>query len=123
MPIKVDDSGTPYMDPGRLKHQITFLDQVIGSDVSGTSLTYAAADPPETAAAEIRPMRGTDKIKAGQEVSQVLIIVTIRYRATATANRRIQAPGGSVYVIQAVENIGLQNTWMELTCMGIGSND
>jgi SPP1 family predicted phage head-tail adaptor len=122
MPVKIVN-GEPVMDPGRLRHLITFLNPVTSIANAGAEVDWVASSPPETARAEIAPFRGIDVIKAGQDISQVMIMITLRYRSDVLANRRIQAPNGSQYVIRAVQNVLERNRWMELTCMALGSND
>lgn len=115
-------NGLPWIDPALLRHRITFLDQKIVTDASGTGVVYQAGNPPERCWAELMPVRGIDLIKAGQDVSQVTVMATIRYRASATAQRRIRMKNGSVYVIQAIENVLEMGTYQVMTCLGLGSN-
>lgn len=107
MPIRYTKSGEPYIDPVRMKAQITFLEPMTGSDVSGTTVTYQVGAPPDIAWAEIISVRATDVIKAGQDVSQVFITANIRYRPASprTAQMRFQDSRGNQYVIMAVEDL------------------
>lgn len=87
--------------------RITFLEPTSGMDASGAVTSYAPASPPDMAWAEIVPVRGTDVIKSGQDVSQAFIAATIRYRPASprTAQMRFQDSRGLVYVIQSVEDV------------------
>ncbi len=117
------NSPWPSIDPGQFRHQITLLEQVSSSDASGMTVTYQPDDIPVTAWAKIEYLRGMDIIKAGQDISQVYLKITAWYRPEFTANKRIQAPNGNQYVIQAVENVSEMNVYMVLTCLGIGANN
>jgi len=117
------NSTFPTIDPGQFRHQITLLEQVVGSDASGATVTYAPESQPVKAWAKIEYLRGTDIIKSGQDVSQVYLKITAWYRAEFSANKRIQGPSGNQYVIQAVENVLEMNTYMVLMCLGVGANN
>lgn len=105
MPIRYKD-GEPFLDPAKMKARITFLEQVTGMDASGTKVTYAAGSPPDVTSAEIVPIRGTDLIKAGQEVSLAYVSATIRFRPPGrSANTRFRDSRGRVYIIQAVDDV------------------
>jgi SPP1 family predicted phage head-tail adaptor len=113
----------PTIDPGQFRHQITLLSETTISDASGVSVTWAAASPPVTAWAKIEYLRGTDLIKAGQDVTQAYLKVTMWYRPQFTAQSRIQTLSGNQYIIQAIENVLEMNTYMVLTCLGVGGNN
>jgi SPP1 family predicted phage head-tail adaptor len=116
-------SDWPTVDPGRFRHQITLLEQVAGSDASGAKVDYKADDIPVTAWADFEYLRGTDIIKAGQDISQVYAKVTMWFRPEFTANKRIQTSDGAQFVIQAVENVRRMNMYAVLMCLGIGPNN
>ena len=118
-----DSSYPPDVDPGELIHRITFLDQVIGNDASGASVSYAPGNPAKQAWARIKWLRGTDVIKAGQDVSQAFAEVTIRYRQDVSASQRIQTPSGTVLIVQAMQNVREMNMWLALRCIAVGNND
>jgi len=118
-----DNPSWPTIDPGQFRHQITLLEQVPGSDASGVTVTYTPDSNPIVAWAKIDYLRGDAMIKAGQDVSQVYLKITMWYRAEFTANKRIRAPNGNQYVIQAVENVLEMNTYMVLMCLGVGANN
>lgn len=107
MPIRYTKDGEPYLDPSRMTAQITFLDPVAGTDASGATVSYAPGSPPDTAWAEIVPVRGADALKAGQDVSMVYITATINYRASnpRTAQMRFWDSRMNQYVIKAVEDV------------------
>jgi|ERR1700733_11990146 len=128
MPLKPEGLW-PSINPGALRHIITRLNQVIGSDSSGANISYAPASPPVTAFAEIKILSGTDAIKAGQDVAQITAEVTIRgygnpqYVATWQPNQRIMIPNGNTFVIKAIRNIEERNILLVLVCIGIGLNE
>lgn len=113
----------PSIDPGEFRHHFTFLNQIPASDASGTSVSWSAASPPETAWGKMQMVRGTDVIKSGQDTAQVFMMLTTWYRSGSYSNKRIQTPNGSQFVIQAVENVLQMNAFMVLTCIGIGANE
>jgi head-tail adaptor len=104
--IRYTKDGEPYLDPSAMKALITFLEPTTTTGTSGSVTGYAPGSPPDTTWAEIVPVRGTDVIKAGQDVSQVRITATVRYRAPGrSAQDQFQDARGLVYVIQAVEDV------------------
>jgi SPP1 family predicted phage head-tail adaptor len=117
------NTAWPAINPGQFRHKITLLEQTSGSDESGVTVTYQPDNPPVTAWAKIEYLRADDVIKAGQDVSQVFLKVTMWYRPEFATNKRIQAPNGNQYVIQAVENVGGMNIYGVLMCVGIGANN
>lgn len=121
MPIRFID-GQPWIDPALLQHRVTFLEQTAGSDASGSTATWVAGNPPDATWAEILPMRAEDVIKGGQDISQVRISVTLRYRADRAATARLQVPNGSQYVIEGIQNVAEMNLYLVLTCLAIGPN-
>jgi SPP1 family predicted phage head-tail adaptor len=107
MPIRFTRSGEPYLDPARMNAQITFLEPVTGADASGTTVTAQVGNPPDTAWAEVLPVRGTDVIKAGQDVSKTYVTATVNYRPDnpRSAQDKFQDSRGFVYVIQSVQDL------------------
>jgi SPP1 family predicted phage head-tail adaptor len=116
-------NGIPWIDPAKLRHRITFLDPESSMGAGGVSTKWLPGDPPERAWAEVLPMRGTDVIKAGQDVSQVWLTITIRFRKSVRADRRILGRRGNRYVIQAIENVAEMDMFLVLNCLAIGPND
>jgi head-tail adaptor len=117
------NADIPTVNPGTFRHQITLLSPVAGSDASGATLTYQASVPPVTAWASIDYIRGADLIKSGQEATQAIIKVTSWYRSQFTPQSRLQLPSGASFIIQYLENVKEMNTFMILTCLGLGSAD
>jgi SPP1 family predicted phage head-tail adaptor len=112
-------SSWPKVDPGKMVHQITFLQQVKGTNISGTVMTWA---PWLTTWASIDPVRGIDMLKAGQDVTQVYLTIKIRWQTGILPNMRIQSDMGETYIIQAIENPGERNVILVLTCLAMGLN-
>lgn len=112
----------PTIDPGEFRHLVTFLDQVTVIDASGVGTDYSPADPPLQAYVKIEPMRAIDVMRAGETASQVYMEITGWYMPEVTPSQRILAPGGSQYVIQSIRNILGMNSFMVMTCVGIGAN-
>lgn len=110
--------GWPQVNPGKMVHSVTILQQQTVSDVSGTSIQWVAF---LTTWAQIDPIRATDVVKWGQDTAKLFLIVTIRWQARIVPNMRIQAANGT-YVIQAIENPGERNVILVLTCLGLGAN-
>lgn len=112
----------PSIDPGEFRHQFTLLEQKSGMGTAGVTIEYVPGKPPITAFGKQDFIRGTELIKSGQDVSQVYLKLTMWYRAEFSPNKRIQAPSGAKYIIQAVENVRGMNTYAVLTCLGVGEN-
>jgi SPP1 family predicted phage head-tail adaptor len=75
-----------------------------------------------TTYAAIEPVRGIDKIRAGQDVTQLFVTVTINWQSDILANMRVQALNGT-YIIQAIENPYEMNMILKLTCLALGVNE
>ena len=80
--------------------------------------------------AYLEVLRGTDLIRAGQDVTKTWVDLTIRYLPGIEPQMRVQLPdystvpvGVTTYVIQAVEYIEHRGVLLKLTCLGIGTND
>jgi SPP1 family predicted phage head-tail adaptor len=112
----------PEIDPGRFRQRITLLERRQDQDASGAKTTYAPATPPVRAWAEIVFVRGTEVLKAGQDVSQVFLTLTTWYRKELVKGGRFLAPDGSEFIIQALENVRMLNVYHVLTCIGVGGN-
>ena len=124
MPIRYNEDGEPYIDPGKLSELVTFLAPVTGTDASGAAVTWAISDPPDTAYAELVSIRAEDVIKGGQDVSKVWVTITIRYvKPGRQATAQVQDSSGNIYIIEAVENISpARKKYQKLTCLLIGTN-
>lgn len=113
------DSGYPSVDPGDLRHPITWLFQTTGTDSSGVSITWQPSTPPVISWAKIDPMNARDLIRGGQTVSEVVTIVTVRFDPTIVATSRFQTEWGSQFVVEGVNDLQNRHVLMELTCLGI----
>jgi len=113
----------PSIDPGELRHRITFLAPLAGTDASGAMVSYVAANPPVTARAKIEIPSGTDTIKSGQDISAVVALVTIRYQASVSQNQRFVTEQGSTFIIRAIKNLEDRNRVLEMVCVGLGANE
>jgi head-tail adaptor len=117
------DPGYVDINPADLRHQITFLEQSTAVDASGVGIVYAPGIPPDVAWAKMQAIKAADVIKGGSDVSQVRMTVTIRYRPRRVPSMRFQTANGSVYVIEAIENVLEMNALLVMTCLGIGASE
>ena len=111
-------SSWPMLDPGKMVHQISILQETTVSDISGTAQAWA---PFVDAWAQIDPVRGIDVLKSGQDTTQLYLTVKIRWQDGIKANMQVQTVNGT-YVIQAVENPGNRNIILILNCVALGQN-
>jgi SPP1 family predicted phage head-tail adaptor len=109
------------IDPGEFRHRITLLQATAGSDASGSTVTYIPDNV--QAWAKIKYLRGIEAIKAGLDVTQTYLEVTMWYRPEFTADQHIQGPNGNEYIVQSVENVNEINQYTRLTCLGLGTNN
>jgi head-tail adaptor len=112
----------PAINPGEFRHQVSLLVPVTTQDGSGSVVTYELANPAISAWVKIVYVRGDEIFKSGQDVSQSIVKLTGWYRPEFTVTTRVQLPDGNPVIIQYLENVNLMNTYMVLTCMGIGTN-
>jgi SPP1 family predicted phage head-tail adaptor len=112
----------PAIDPGSFTQLLTFLVQASTLDASGEAVSYVAGNPPLTAWGSVKHVKGTDKIAAGQEVAQDLVTIKTWWQPQILTTMRVQSPTGSIYIIQAVENVDELNIYAVLTCLGVGVN-
>ena len=77
-----------------------------------------ALSPVISAWAKIEPMKGSDVIRSGQQITQLPVIVSMYFDARVRSKMQLQALYGR-YVIQAVRNVLELNAVMELTCLAI----
>jgi head-tail adaptor len=108
----------PTIDPGKMIHWGTILQQIASSDISGSTVVWT---PLLSTWAEIDPVRGTDVINSGQITTQLFLTVKIRWQAGPRANMRWQGLNGT-YVIQSIENPGERNILLVLNCLALGAN-
>jgi head-tail adaptor len=108
----------PSLDPGELRHQITILGPVPATDVSGSTVALV---PLVTCYAKIEVVKGLDVIRAGQETTQIYLIVSMWWQAGIAANMQVQALNG-LYLIESVENVLELDVVLKLNCLAIGKN-
>ena len=80
--------------------------------------TDTVLSPVISAWARIEPMKGTDTIRSGQNITQLPVIVSMYYDARVQSRMQIQTLNG-LYVIQSIRNVLELNAVMELTCLAI----
>ena len=110
------------IDPGKFTQLLTFLSQIISADSTGETTTYAVGNPPVTAWGSVDHVKGTDKLAAGQDVAQDLVTIKCWWDPRITSAMRVQSPTGSIYIVQAIENVEEANVYLVLTCLGLGAN-
>jgi head-tail adaptor len=108
----------PVVDPGKMVHQIQILRQAPGKDVSGTRVDFS---PFITTWAQMEPVKGTDMLRSGQDITQLYITVTIRWQDGIQPNMKVQAQNGT-YIIRSIENPGERNVILVLNCLALGLN-
>lgn len=111
-------SAWPMLDPGKMVHRISILQETTVDDVSGTAPDWTAF---VDTWAQIDPVRGIDVLRAGQDTTQLYLAVKIRWQVGILANMRVQTLNGT-YIIQAVENPGNRNIILVLNCIALGLN-
>lgn len=112
-------SSWPQIDPGKMVHQVTILQQQTVQDISGTSLQWV---PFVQTWAQIDPVRGIDVVRSGQDTTKLFLTVKIRWQTGILPKMRVQSLNGT-YVIQAIENPGERNIILVLLCLGLGANE
>jgi SPP1 family predicted phage head-tail adaptor len=111
-------SAWPQLDPGKAIHRIAILKQTTVTDISGTATKWVKF---VDAWAEIKPVRGTEVLKSGQDTAQLFLTVTIYWQAGIQSNMRVQSLNGT-YIIQTIENPGMRNVILILNCLALGLN-
>ena len=118
------DSGYPTIDPGDLRHLITYLNQTTVSDASGTATAWLPASPPVTSWAAMEVISGVkDLMQGGQTISQVLAKWTVRWEPGIETTSRFSDEDGGFWIVEAVHNVGGRNVVLELTALGLGANN
>ncbi len=117
------DSGYPSIDPGDLRHYITYLSQATATDASGVTTVWVAASPPLTSWAKIDIVRARDLIQGGQQISQVVAVVTTRWELGIEPSARFVDENGAYWIIEAINNVGGRNVILEMSCLGLGNNN
>ena len=105
----------PTLNSGELRHRVTVLEETSTVNAAGTDTTLS---PLISAWAKIEPMKGSDVIRSGQDITQIPVIVSMYYDARVQPRMQLQALNGR-YAIQAVRNVLELNAVMELTCLAI----
>jgi head-tail adaptor len=117
------DSGYPSIDPGDLRHLITYLEQTTVNDASGVSTAWLPASPPVTSWAGMETINVRDMIQGGQTISQVIAKWTVRWEPGIAQTSRFVDENGGFWIIEAVNNVQARNVLLELTCLGLGPNN
>ena len=125
---------------GALRHLCNILQPVPGpSNVTGPSTAYVlfagfdiSTGVGQAVFAEVSPASARDIIRSGQDVSEVIVPVTIRWMLGVQPNFRIQflqrVPGisgytvTSQYVVQGLINTDERNWKMTFACLGLALN-
>ena len=84
--------------------------------------TDTALVPVISAWAKLEPMKGTDVIRSGQNITQLPVMVSMYYDARVQPNMQLQTLNGR-YAIQAIRNVLELNAVMELTCLAIAGSE
>ena len=105
----------PTLNSGDLRHRVTVLQETQTVNVAGTDTVLS---PVIFAWAKIEPMKGSDVIRSGQQITQLPVIVSMYFDARVQSKMQLQALNGR-YAIQAIRNVLELNAVMELTCLAI----
>ena len=105
----------PTLNSGDLRHRVTVLAETVTDTAAGTDTVLS---PLVSAWAKIEPMKGTDIIRSGQNITELPILVSMYYDARVQPKMQLQAPNGR-YAIQAIRNVLELSAVMELTCLAI----
>ena len=105
----------PSLNPGNLRHRVTVLAETAMTNAAGTDTVLS---PVITAWAKIEPMKGTDVIRSGQNITQLPVMVSMYYDDRVQPNMQLQTVNGR-YSVQAIRNVLGLNAVMELTCLAI----
>ena len=105
----------PTLNAGELRHRVTVLAETTTVTAAGTDTLLS---PVLSAWAKLEPMKGTDVIRSGQDITQLPVMVSMYYDARVQPKMQLQAHNGR-YAIQAVRNVLELNAVMELTCLAI----
>lgn len=109
----------PILNPGELRHRVTVLAETATVNAAGTD---TALVPVISAWAKLEPMKGTDVIRSGQNITQLPVMVSMYYDARVQPNMQLQTLNGR-YAIQAIRNVLELNAVMELTCLAIAGSE
>lgn len=107
---------------GRLRHRVTFEEQVTAQDEAGQPVITWVAAFPRAISADIMPLSGKELIAAQGEQSKVSSRIKVRYRPGFSSKMR-GVHRGTVYNIEAVipdTESGVH--WITLLCSS-GANE
>jgi Phage head-tail joining protein len=125
-PVKISNGVPTIVDPGSLRHSIAILQQLASGsfDESGASAAYQPflPQPGDEILSAIEPVRGVDVSKNGQTTTQLTVWVTLWFVSGILPNMRVVAPNGSIYIIQAIDNVLEMDRILVLWCLGLGPN-
>lgn len=101
---------------GSLRHRLT-IEAGNPSDDGYGGQTDPWAKPTRIATVwgRIRPLRGQERLHAGQLDARHSHMITLRYRADVTTAQRIRS-GARIFNIRAVTNRDERNRWLDLLC-------
>src|SRR6266568_298803 len=96
----------PKLNPGDLRHRVTVVEETVTANAAGTDTVLS---PVISAWAKIEPMRGTDIVRSGQNITELPVIVS-----RVQPKMQLQTLNGR-YAIQAIRNVLELNAVMELS--------
>ena len=115
-------AGTDSIQAGKLRHRI-HIDRPTGTckptiGKAGAEIGWSLLF--ENVPASCEPVKATDMIRGGQDVTQVIVIVTIRFMVGVKPNMRIRWKQGN-YIIQGIVNEEERNRKLIMTCLALGN--
>ncbi len=115
--------GFPQIDIGKLRHLVTFQIQGPASpptfDEGGPVIVWNTV---ATAMAAIDIVGGTDVLRGGQTVTELMSALTIWYQPGFVSEMRAVIDNGSIYLIRSIANILEMNVVLVISCIGLQSN-
>ena len=112
-------SAFPSLQPGDLRHWITFMVQTVTDGQSGKVISWVPSS--QGAWTKIEAVRGTDVIRSGQDVTQLFLTVSMWFQDGVKASMHILAPSGAEYVVNSVENVLEMDHILVLNCVALGA--
>lgn len=100
------------MNPGKLRHRITFLHKVEEENEVGD--TYFAEEAWKTVWASVEPLRGRDYFEARKIQSEATHKITIRYLPGVTPDMKIEFKGRMFEIEGPPINPGERNCFLEI---------
>ena len=110
----------PKLDPGGLDSKIDIYRQTVTSGTSGSEIGRALFLA--NVWASVDPVSGTDVIRGGQNVTELMLVLKIYYQPGILPNMTVNSDG-DWYVIKSVENPGKRNIMLILNCVAISQAD